>query len=92
MVEEQNRITPEIIRKSVAKEFSVDEKNVEILDVDISPGAAHGDNFATVVKLATFNYKIDGVETPHSYIYKEVPHNEMREKFIRQVKEIKRIL
>ena len=58
MDEEQNRITPEIIQKCVAKEFSTEEKNVQILDLEVSPGAAHGDNFATVVKLAKFKYKL----------------------------------
>ena len=59
MAEEQNRITAEIIQKCVAKEFSTEEKNVQILDLEVSPGAAHGDNFATVVKLAKFKYKIN---------------------------------
>ena len=86
MVEEQNRITPEILQKCVAKEFSADEKDVEITDLDVSPGAAYGDNFATVVKLAKFKYKLNGKENLHSYIYKEVPHNEFREKFIREVR------
>jgi len=83
MAEEQNRITPEIIQKCVAKEFSTEEKNVQILDLEVFPGAAHGDNFATVVKLAKFKYKINEEENLHSYIYKEVPFNEFREKFIR---------
>ena len=85
MAEEQNRITAEIIQKCVAKEFSTVEKNVQILDLEVSPGAAHGDNFATVVKLAKFKYKINEEENSHSYIYKEVPYNEFREKFIRAV-------
>lgn len=86
MVEEKNRITVEIIRKCVAEEFSADEKDVQVTDLDVSPGAAYGDNFATVVKLAKFKYELNGEEKSHSYIYKEVPHNEFREKFIREVK------
>ena len=51
MAEEQNRITSEILQKCVANEFSVDPKNIDIISFDVSPGAAYGDNFATVDKL-----------------------------------------
>ena len=55
MVEEQNRITPEILKKAVAKEFSTKEDEIEIIENNVSPGAAVGDNFATVVKRVDFN-------------------------------------
>ena len=85
MAEEQNRITSEILQKCVAKEFSVDPTKIEIISFDVSPGAAYGDNFATVVKLVSFKYKLNGEEASHCYIYKEVPYNEFREKFVRGV-------
>jgi len=83
MAEEQNRITSEILQKAVAKEFSVDPKTVEIICFDVSPGAEVGANFATVVKLVSFKYKLNGDEASHSYIYKEVPYSELREKLVR---------
>ena len=85
MAEEQNRITKEILQKSVAKEFSEDPNNVQIKNFDVSPGAAYGDNFATVVKLVSFTYTLNEKESSHSYIYKEVPYSEFREKFVRGV-------
>ena len=85
MVEEQNRITPEILKKAVAKEFSTKEDEIEIIEHNVSPGAAVGDNFATVVKRVDFSYKLNEEVHAHSYIYKEVPHNEFREKFVRGV-------
>ena len=85
MVEEQNRITPEILKKAVANEFSTKEDEIEIIEHNVSPGAAVGDNFATVVKRVDFSYKLNEEFHAHSYIYKEVPHNEFREKFVRGV-------
>ena len=85
MAEEQNRITSEILKKCVAKEYSVDPTKIEIISFDVSPGAAYGDNFATVVKLVNFKYKLHEEEASHCYIYKEVPLSEFREKFIRGV-------
>ena len=88
MVEEKNRITTEILKKSVGKELSISSEDVEITTFDVSPGAAYGDNFATVVKLVSFKYKLNGEEKSHSYIYKEVPYSEFREKFIRAVRNL----
>ena len=85
MGEEQNRITNEILQECVGNELSVDSKNVDVTSFEVSPGAAHGDNFASVVKLVDFKFKLNEEDRTHSYIYKEVPYNEMREKFVRQV-------
>ena len=87
MVEEQPRITKEHLQSSVANEFSVKSDDVEIIKYDISPGCAEGDNFITVVKLVNFTYKLNGEEkSPHSYIVKQVPFNEMRKKLVREVR------
>ena len=87
MVElEQPRITKEHLQSAVANEFSVTLDQVEIINFNNSPGCAEGDNFATVVKLVDFNYRLNGEEKLHSYIVKQVPFNEMREKLVREVK------
>ena len=85
MEEEQNRITKKILQISVGNELSVNPQNIEIISFDVSAGAEFGANFATVVKLVTFTYVLNEEEQSHSYIYKEVPYNEFREKFIRGV-------
>ena len=86
MVEEQHRITTAILEKAVANEFSVPLSKIQITSFDVSAGSAVGDNFATVIKLVDFKYKLDGKEKSHCYIVKQVPINEFREKFIRNVR------
>ena len=86
-MEEQDRITKEHLKSAVANEFSVKSDEVEIINYEGSAGCATGDNFATVVRLIDFKYKInDGEEKSHSYIVKQIPFNEFRAKMIKEVK------
>ena len=87
MVEEQHRITTDILKKSVAAEFSTSAEQVQILSFDVTEGSAAGDNFATVVKLVDFKFQIgNGEEKCHTYIVKQVPFQEMREKLVKAVR------
>ena len=87
MVEENYRVTNEILQKSVAVELSVPSEEVKIIQFDVSAGADIGDNFVTIVKLVQFKYKLKGdeQEKEHSYVFKQIPFNEFREKFVRNV-------
>ena len=85
-MEEKDRITKEHLKSSVANEFSVKSDEVEIINFEGSAGCAAGDNFATVVRLIDFKYKLNGEEKSHSYIVKQIPFNEFREKVVREVR------
>ena len=67
-----------VLRKALQNEFGVEnDEDIEVYDINESPGSGVSDNFGGELKLVKFKFKIRNQqqEKEHSYFVKSLPKN-----------------
>ena len=85
MEEEEDRLTEEILQRSLATKYQVHWKDVTIQSVECNDGSVKGDNMASTMKAICVNSEIAGDYHSDHFMAKCMPINKHSENMMKKV-------